>query len=334
MMKNSSVQKKLQKILSTREYGELKGYEAPETWTPMSTHERELLGSLFVMHGQDLLKRGDKSALRCFDLAAKVAPNSPKVFFDKGVAYSSQQKNIRCLMSASRSFAKATKLNPVFFEAWSEWGRTLLLLGELKSDYLILQSGVEKFEMGASLIESAEPEHIPEFYWHWGHCWYNLGKLSGEAVDIASALKMYTIAKENGLDRAEFWNDYGNALAEQACLVGRDEIFTEVVELYLKAIDLNPEDFEAWLNLACCYSRIYEFECDDAFFTKAHEAFEHASELYTKNISLWMCWGQLLLHSGKVSKDMEKLHESIDKFQEACACEPNHPLVLCRLAEA
>lgn len=334
MSKGSSVEKKLQKILSTQEYHQLEGYHDPETWSVMSAEERELLGTLFVMQGQVQLKKGDKSALKSFDLAAKVAPGSPKVFFHKGVAYSSQHKNIRCLMSASGAFGKATKLKVDYFEAWSQWGHTLLLLGELKSDYNLLQKGLEKFEKAEKLLEGVDTGEVAKFYWHWGHCWYSLGKLSGEAIDIASALKMYAKANELGIEIAEYWNDYGNALAEQACLVGRDEVFIEVVELYLKAIDLNPEDFEAWLNLACCYSRIFEYECDESFFTKAHEAFENASDLYSKNISLWMCWGQLLLNSGKMTRDMEKLHESVDKFQEAYACEPNHPLVLCRLGEA
>lgn len=334
MSKDVSLHKKLKEILSTHEYHSLESYQDPKIWAGMAVDERELLGALFVMQGQELLRLGDKAALKSFDLAAKVAPRSAAVFFQKGAAYSSQKKNIRCLLSACRAFAKATKLEPKHYDAWFKWAYALLLLGELKSDPEMLQESLRKFEMAYSLRLDLQGMEAADFYWRWGHCWHNIGKLSGEAIDISQALKYYEKAKSLGLETADFWIDYGNALAEQACLMGRDEIFNEVAELYLKAIELNPKNFEAWLNLGCSYTRLYEHDFEEVIFVKANEAFEQASRMFSKNFSLWMCWGQLFLTSGKFNRNQERLMESILKYQEAYGCEPNHPSALCRLGEA
>lgn len=334
MSEVSSVQKKLKEILSSQKYAELKSYQDPKSWNKMTKDERELLGKLFIMHGKDLLRKGDKTALKTFNLATKAAPKCAKIFFQKGLAYSTQEQNTRSLNSACRAFEKATKLEPDYVDAWCNWAYTLLLLGENKSDSEILQKALEKFAHSETLLSARKKKRRAALFWHWGHCWHILGKLSGEAIDISQALDKYAQSEALGLNATEFWIDYGNACAEQASLLGRPELFHEVIQLFFRAVEKDPKDFEAWFSIACSFMRLYEDELNDDYFERGNDAFEQAAEIFSKNSSLWLCWGQLMLTSGKLTQDMDKIFDSSLKFEEADACEPGHPVILCRWAES
>jgi tetratricopeptide (TPR) repeat protein len=299
----------------------------------MSPDERELLGTLFALQGQSLLKRGDKSALKSFVLAAKAAPSNSRVFFEKGCAYASQHHNVRCLLAACNSFHKATYLEPLYFEAWLRWAITLTRLAELKGDMSHLHEAHEKFEMALRSTSDAMKTEMALLYWHWGCCWYRVAKYSGEALDLSQALEKYRKAASYGFNSLDFWREYGNALAEQSYLLGRDELFVEVADLFRCALKIDPDDFEAWLSLACSYSRLYECLADDSYFHEADSAYLRASELVDNNASLWISWGQLLLNSAKVKDDMNLFRESLAKFQKALEFESEDSYILSRLGE-
>lgn len=311
-------------------------YQDPKLWRTMTVDERELLGKLFVLQGKDKLKKGDKSALKTFNLATKAAPKSAKIFFQKGLAYfnHNHSHNPRFLLSACRAFEKATQLKENYADAWYKWANTLLLLGKIHSDVEILQDALNKFEYANALIPDSKKRIKASFYWNWGHCWHVLGKISGEAVDISHALSYYKKADSLGLDVKNFWIDYGNAFAEQATLLGKGELFIEVVEMFYKAVDWDPNDFEAWFSIACSYMRVYENDYDEDYFFESDDAFERAAEIFSNSSSLWLCWGQLTLTAGKITQDMDRVFESSIKFAEANEREPNHPIVLCHWAEA
>lgn len=331
--KGSSLHQKLQEILSSRQFGDLRGYHDPKLWNAMSPDERELLGTLFALQGQSLLKSGDKSALKSFDLAAKAAPSSSKVFFEKGTAYASQHHNVRCLLAACNSFNKATYIEPLYFEAWLRWAITLNRLAELKGEVDILHEADEKFKMALRSTSGAMKNEMALLYWYWGCCWYRIAKYSGEALDLSQALEKYREAASYGFNSLDFWREYGNALAEQSYLLGRDELFVEVADLFRCALKLDPDDFEAWFSLACSYSRLYECMADDNYFHDADSAYLRASELEGSNASLWVSWGQLLLNSAKVKSDMDLFRESLSKFQKALEFEPEDSYILSCLGE-
>lgn len=329
----SLVERKLKKILDTQEYSALDEYSDPKHWQAMTSDERELLGRLFVMRGHHLLEKGEKTAWESFDLAVKAAPKSPVIFFEKGLAYFAR-KNLRGLASACKAFDKATRLEPTYFEAWCQWAHALILVGEMKEQGQFFIEADKKFQFAEQCYPRGAKKEKANFYWHWGHCWHLMGKLSGEAFDISKALEKYKVAESLGANQAEFWNDYGNALGEQACLLGLDYLFPEVVEKFRNAVTHNLKDFEGWFGLACSYMRVFETSQDEEDFERANEAFLYASELEPKSAVMWLCWGQLLLLLGKARHDVDLLHESAEKFKEANQYESNNPLVLCRWSEA
>ncbi|MCB1112323.1 MAG: hypothetical protein H7A37_02150 [Chlamydiales bacterium] len=334
MKKKTTLKQNLQEILTDKEFSRLRSYRDPTTWKKMSSEERELLGTLFVMQGEQQLKKGDNKAIESFNLAAKAAPSSAKVFYSKGLAYSEQDRNARCLLLACQALAEATRIDPKMLDAWYVWGYVLTLLGDLCQDQEKLEEAHEKFVTAEQITAYEGTAPTAEFFWRWGICWFLLGKLSGEAVDYGLALEKYQQAADMGLNIVSFWNDYGNALAEQALLLNKPELFTEVVELFRKAVGQEPDNFQGWLNLASSFQYLYEHNFLEEYFQMADQAFAQAAELYSRNATLWLRWGQLLARSGKAYRNTERLNASSEKFERADVCDPNNPLILAYWAEA
>lgn len=329
-----SIKEKLKLMLATNALAELATYEEPVTWKAMSDDERELLGLLFVKQGEHQLQQGDSRMRESFELASKIAPNSAIIFLQQALAYAEQSQNIRCLKAAESALQTALQLNPDLVDAWHAWGNVLVKIGIFYEDALYFQQADEKFAQAESLMKQQAVNASAAFYWHWGVCWYYLGKHSGEAVDFARALEKCRIAEEKGWDGGEFHNDYANILVDLACLVGKEEMLLEAVDRYEKAVGYAGTNYEIWLNLACTYHRLYDFSGASDYFYRADTCFEQASEMCADDVSVWLHWAELYADAGKMMRNLDRLKESFEKFRKAEAVEPTHPYVLLRWCEA
>lgn len=331
-----SIKEKLKTILATNDFNQLAQYAEPLSWGKMSLEEREMLSLLFVKQGEHQLKSGEGKVLHSFDLATKIAPSSPIVFFTQALVYAGQGQNIRCLMEAVKVLEKATDLDPSFVGAWHSWGNVLLRMGLLNDSMADFYQADEKFSKTASLIEQHKDHegHLAALLWHWAVCWFQIGKHSGEAVDFSKALEKFRLAEARGCDSGDFHNDYGNALVDLGCLLGRKELFEDAISHYKKLIEYHPNQYEGWLNLACTYQRLYDFNSEKSFFHEADEAFERAVSLNSEDASVWLRWGELYTNSGKYNRDIERVVASFDKFVKASALEPQSANVLLRWGEA
>lgn len=330
-----SIQEKFKAILANNDFGQLVSYAHPHAWDTMNSNERELLGILFVKQGEMQLKAGDSRVLESFEIASKVASHSPQVFFRQATVYAAQGQNIRCLISAHKALEKAVHLDPNFVSAWHSWGNVLVRMGLFYDDISYFYQADQKFHEAEHLSHHNGQNYSESLYWHWGICWYHIGKHSGEAVDFFRALEKFRLAEKTGCDEGEFQNDFGNVLIDLACLVsGRKELFLEAIDHYKKFTVLVPIQYEGWLNLACTYQRLFDLTGSIDYFHEADECFEHARSLNTENATVWLRWGELLLSSGKHYKDLERLQASLEKFQNAYALEPGHPVILLRWSEA
>ena len=324
---------KFKSILETNAFDQLDSYKEPVSWTTMTHDERELLGILFVKHGEHQLLQGDSKILDSFELAVKVAPHSPMVYFRQAIVYATQGQNIRCLKAADAALDKATQLDPCFVSAWHSWANILVRIGAFYDDAVYFHQADEKFAQ-AELLASKEGKYIESLYWHWGVCWFHIGKHSGEAVDFFTSLAKFRQAEDNGFASGEFHNDYGNILVDLACLVGREELFIEAADHYEKATTLSPSNYESWLNLGCTYKRLYDFSGSRDYFHKADECLERAAEINHDDPVIWLRWAELYVNVGKTCRDLDKLHESFIKFEKSEAIEPGNPFVLLRWCEA
>ena len=280
-----SIQKKFMSILETNAFEQLASYKEPVSWNSMTHEERELLGILFVKQGEQQLLQGDNRVLESFELATKVAPDSPTVYFRLALVYAAQGQNIRCLKAADNALDMATQLDPAFVSAWHSRGNVLVRIGVFYNDAAYFHQADEKFAEAQRQAKKLGLDPSESLYWHWGVCWYHLGKHSGEAVDFFRSLEKFRLAEEQGFGGGEFHNDYGNILVDLACLIGREEIFLEAVDHYEKAVSQVPENYESWLNLACTYQRLYDFSGSRDYFHKSDECFERAADISMQTLS-------------------------------------------------
>ena len=334
MKTNPPFNKKFQEIAESQAFDRLDHFKDISSWTALSSDEKEQLAMLFVMQGEFQLKQGDGKVIESFETASKICPQNPKILYRQAIAFALQQDNIRCLTAACKMFQTVTMLKPDFFDAWYGWANTLVRMGSFYNETIYFQDANQKFIEAESLSEACKEKDLRAFYWHWGVNWYQLGKVSGEAVDFKNALDKYKKAFDLNCPEADFYNDYGNALVEMALLVSRQEMFGEAIDCYLKAVKKSPLHFDAWLNLACTYHKLYSLEYSEEYYRSANLCFEKATAITKDNGILWLKWAQMIALAGKMEKDVEKLRSAVEKFERADACEPDHPMILSSWGEA
>lgn len=329
-----SIQKKFETILATNDFTQLAPYTEPASWNLMTQDERELLGILFVKQGEHQLMNGDSRVLESFDVASKVAPHSPVVFFKQALAFASQEQNIRCLTAASKALEKATELEPSFIHAWFGWGNILVNIGSFYNDAAYYYQADAKFAE-VERLSQIHLSNLPDgFFWYWGVCWYKLGRLSGEAIDFFNALEKFRLAAAQGSANGKFCNDFGNVLVEIAFLLGREELFEEAAEQYKIAVAQFPAQYEGWVNLGCAYQRLHEIHGTEEYFQEADKCFECSIGINSNDYNPWLRWAELYANAGKFNRDLERIQASFDKFERANACDHDNAVVLSRWGEA
>ncbi|PJD95651.1 MAG: hypothetical protein CK425_08085 [Parachlamydia sp.] len=333
-MKNSPLIKKLlQEVLDTKAYERLDVLRKPDSWNLMMQDEKELLASLFIMEGKALLKEGNREGEKVLRLAVEAAPNSAKIHYEQGLAYAAQLTNLNDLAAACIAYEKAVTLDPQFFHAWRAWGGILIQMGDFYLDPTHFQEAETKFQKAEAVSGVCSEQELGAFYWEWGLCSAQHGKLSGEAVDYRNAIEKFSKAVELGIRYKELWNDYGNSIADLGYLLGRQDMFLEAVEIYQKAIKDYPDFFQGWFNLGSCLQHLYEVTGDEAFFEDAQKSFEQACEIHDTHAMLWFKWGMLFLYAGKNQKDLNLLAQCSNKFSKANELDPGNPLILNKFGE-
>lgn len=338
-MKNEEFLPKLVEIGSQGLYSQLSAFVDPKLWRVMSRPERELLGTLFVMQGSQLALEDTTEALKCFRLAAKAAPSSPQVFYRIGEAYVGMGESPRTLRAACRSFAKAVNLNPEYYEAWAAYALTETRFGEMNQDIGNFIQADEKYQKAFELLSTKKDTNPGSLCWKWGGLWYRIAKLSGEPNDFHRAIQKFTIAKGYVIDDPNFLNDFGNLLAEQAMLLGSQDLFEKAIFEYEECISKNPKHASAYLNLGCTCMRLLETTAIPHYFEKGDQAFRASSEIDPHQGALWLFWGMLeLTHAkrglGSEEERREHFLSAVKKFEVADLCEPDHAIVMLKWGEA
>jgi tetratricopeptide (TPR) repeat protein len=334
MDKPAEIKKLLEEMISSQDFDQLKPFLEENRWLELTIEERELLALLSVMQGEKQLLEGSHRALESFKKANTILPENPKLLYRQALAFALQHHNMYCLRASCKIFEEVLRIEPNFFDAWYGWGNVLVMLGALFSEGAALQEALGKFQHAVLLSEHVKLERLANFYRDWGVCWYYLGRASGEPLEFCSSIKMFRCAEAYGLNKSEFWNDYGNSLVELSCLTCKHALLLEAVEIYWKAIRITPEYNEGWINLANTLLAVYQLHPHEAYFTLAAESFDQAVKFEPQNPALWLKWGKLCLLRGKFAKDLEKIQESCKKFEIADSYEPNHSTILRAWGEA
>lgn len=344
-MSEQNLLKMFQGILSSQSFELLSEFSNEALWLTLKEEEKEALAQLFLIHGEKTLHdasfQGDLSKARAaFEAACRLMPNSAKTWFRYG-SYMSLSEMREDLEEAMRALEKSIELDARFFDAHYALGSLQLRVGSSTNDEFLLRKAHLSFSHARDLVEKDNENGLPlEFSWHWGIIHFLLGRMSGEPADFQKAILYYHTAHERGLAKADFVNDYANALVEFSLLIGKNDSIEQAAELYEKAFLYDREEGRMAhtqairiFNAGCCYVHLFECTLDKTYFQKAEDAFLRVLALEPLEL-VFQKMGQLYFLGARESLSDEYVEKSIDSFQKAHALGVEHPLMLAYYAQA
>ncbi|RTR19430.1 TPR end-of-group domain-containing protein [Azospirillum griseum] len=149
---------------------------------------------------------------------------------------------------------------------------------------------------------------------------------------ISTAIEQYQRCLALKPDKHEAWNNWGNALADQAKTTGGDDartLFDVAGQKYAEAIAIKPDDHEAWYNWGIAlFHQAKATGGDDA-----RTLFDMAGQKYAKAIAIkpdfheaWYNWGNALFHQARATggDDARTLFDVAgQKYAKAIAIKPD-----------
>ncbi|MCE5294888.1 MAG: tetratricopeptide repeat protein [Chlamydiales bacterium] len=346
MSEDTPIAKTLKEILHTQSYDKLDSFTDQQSWGPLTHDERLLLARLFVIAAESDLKRASdaeaiQSAKKLFHLASSLAPDDGTIWYRRGLAFGVQESLI-LLEESSVCLEKALSFDNKLFEAWYAWGNVLVRRGIAQKDPSFFTQAEEKFAKAEPLL--SDPNAHLDFYWHYGLAFFMMGRHSGEAGDTHKAIGCYRKAKDLGLTKDHFYNDFANALVELSLLINNHDLMFEAIELYLYSLDSDipisslPDATHdravRYCNLGACYQYLFEMHHEETYFKQAQECFAESTTLKPDFGNAWAFWGYMLLYAAKLWQDISYLESCLEKLGRLDNFADDKPLLLSRMSEA
>ena len=196
------------------------------------------------------------------------------------------------------------------------------------------QEAQQKFHQAQKFSEQQPTEIQSHFYWVSGRSWYLTGMISEEPVDFHNAIQNYKKAQQLGQSKADFWQDFAEALMELGELVKQIEFCIEAVDYYHTAVCEDRENYERWFMLASCHEKLYDASAHPQHFELANSAFEVSAKAPEPHFFMWVRWGKLYLNAAKLQKNDDFAAAAIEKFAKAAEIDSQNPVLLGLWGEA
>lgn len=322
-----------QQLLEKEDYSSSSQYDQEELIHKLSQHERELLATLMIKHAEKIIPENLSQTQYYLQRARQIAPDSAKIISLASHVNASQTTNIEMLQEAAKGYAELAELRPNDYDLLFHWASVDLHLGRLQQDMAIFQEANSLLDKADSLIVDKNSRQ-PMLSWLRAQVWHALAKISGEASDYSLAVEYYRDASEHDIKVTFFWNDYANALLEFGILMKRLDVHNAAIELYQKAIRLDPRCYNSQFNLGVCYHRLFEKTWKNQYFWHAHEQYSHSRILDDKNPTLAYSWGRLLLNQGKLRRDSDLLRQACNHLESAALLDKHSTTIANLLCEA
>ncbi len=302
----------------------------------MDSKERVVLGDALLFEGELKLLKGDFSGTDLFDMAAKLDPENPEIFFRQGLSlfeFGSREGKEKTLLTANKKFRVATQINPEYFDAWHVWGNSLMMLGMTFREHHYFLEAEDKLRKAIALLDKQDKDSSvkSQLYWDFGVVWYHMAMHSTEPCDFHAAIDAFQKAASYP-ERlpAEFWNDFGNACLELAPQVNDIRLCVKATNCFKQG----STTFEGWSGLARALQMLYEQTHDEDHFTQASECYSSAAGLNPHDAEVWENWGKFLCDSGKRLSDPKRLSAAIEKCHRSYTISSENPVILGIWAEA
>lgn len=342
-MKNSLLIKQLQSYIELCANGPIVGeppvyktleeYMNPTSWGKLDDQLRSLLGEAFLCWGElQLQAQAMTVPPLAFFAATDLLPTDPFVLIRQAVAFVKFSEEISLWRQGALLVEKALKLLPEEFLAWRLLGQIYERLGEREADLLALEAANSAYTQALNFCDPAS-EEFRVIVWELGEVCYDMGKLSGEAMDFHRAIELYQRAQQLGESSLAFFMDFGHAYDALGSLLGRQEMLFEALSYYQAAAKSDPNHFEAHLQLACHAQHLFEMYSIEEYYHLALAAFETASSLYPNDPLVWCKHAMLLAVYGKRSGTKADMTGSLALFAHAHSLDPTNAIVLTRWAE-
>ncbi len=165
----------------------------------------------------------------------------------------------------------------------------------------------------------------PESYLARGNDYYTKGEYERAAQCYGKAAQL----------RPEYdaaWNNWGNALGEQAKTKDgpeADALFQQAYEKYARAVNINPDLHEAWYNWGndlLAQANTKEGGAADALFEQAYEKYARVVEIKPDMDEAWCNWGNTLGEQAKTKDGPEAdslFQQAYEKYARAVAIKPD-----------
>jgi len=330
-MKKNSELAKLTDILNVGTYRRVKAYEDPQRWEKMNEDERRILAQIFIKHGSERLAEQHPEAIKCFDLAAQVAPFEADVFYYKGVSLCCHDEaDLAVYHQAIESFEACLCINPDHYNAWFLYGHSLNKMGIMTQETEFFGEAHEKFQQAELLIGKNEKQ--PSLYYSWGFTWVALAEASGEAHDYHVAFEKFQLAAEHGCNHDEFWRRFGDVSMGLASLLSRPSLLEQAVMHYQKAIACCPTSYNCIVGCALAMHKLFQVNGDTNICFQAHELYRKAHDMEQNDPFVLTRWGELNIVLGRLTSNPEVLDASIQMFKKADEISPNDSKILPRYA--
>lgn len=306
-----------------------------ENCSTLTQEKKDEIAKTLQQHGENLLAKENLLAMEMFESAIEISPNNSKIWYRQGIAfleYGIKHKREKALHLSIKNLKKAVELEKEEFEFWWQWGKALSLLGHMRNEYVYLNEAKEKFQTALRLIKGEPKEILAKIYWDYGLLWNYIATISGEAVDIKTAIQAYkTSLHFEANPSANFLNDIGNIHLQMGLLINNNRFYFQAIAYFKQALSKDNLS-DCFLSMAHAYTELYINTLNTKLFDEASRCFEKVT-LNSKDAELWLEWAQLLGEGGKITKDPKKLLLSIEKCVAANNLNSKHPIVIGQWVE-
>ncbi|WP_424776830.1 tetratricopeptide repeat protein [Porphyromonas endodontalis] len=233
-------------------------------------------------------------------------------------------------LDASEEYKVATILNPKNYEAFCNWGATLMEMAKTKSGgeaEALYKEAIEKYQEAIK-----DKPHYYVAYYNWGVTLMDLAagiKSDSEAEDLyKEAIEKYQEAIKNKPDYYTAYYNWGVALMELAARTESDseaqECYKEAFDKFRNAVEYKPDFYMAYCNWGLALKELAERAKSDSEaeerYKDAFDKFQNAVKYKPDSYEAYYNWGTALsgLAYKKFGSEKEKhYYEAIDKYQEA-----------------